>query len=109
MLPIAVALTAALVATSSQPAPPRIPAPPAACHDMDPGFVVWVAPPRRSGANPLLWLIGGDAAQPARPKADQPVWNLRSLDFRPAIKARELRHIPLFCGRVLPVEGPPPN
>jgi hypothetical protein len=106
MLPLAVALSATLVAVPPPAAPHALGPPQVACHDMDPGFVVWVAPPRRSGANPLLWLIGEEAAQPADPKADQQDWDRRWLDFRPAIKARERRPVPLVCGRVLPVEAP---
>jgi len=84
MLPLAVALT---LAATPPPEPPPMPAMPRvvvlpqarACGpDIDPYFVHYVAPPRRSSLNPLLWWIGGEAPTPlAAGKAAKPeVWVL---------------------------------
>jgi hypothetical protein len=72
MSPLVVALT--LVATA-QPGPPPSPqsayylSPVVACHDIDPSFVLYVAPPQ--GAGPL-WDVARRSDPRARTLAKQP-------------------------------------
>jgi len=73
MLPLAVALT---LAATPPPEPPPMPVMPRivampherACGpDIDPSFVHYVAPPRRSSINPMLWWIS--STPPPAPSA----------------------------------------
>jgi hypothetical protein len=83
MSPLVVALTLAVAAPPSLPPPPQVAfqverprlSPIMACHDIDPSFVRYVAPPQ--GAGPL-WAIVGDSDPRARTLAKQPLSPPRS-------------------------------
>ena len=114
MLALALALT--LAAAPAAPPRPHAPllSPPVlrawdACHNIDPKFVVYVAPATRApGGNPLLWLIGGSAASDDRAPAGkqaEPGLGPRYLDFQPAIEAlAPATPAPPACARVIPAQ-----
>ena len=95
-LPLAIILAL----TPPTPTPPILPPPamlrpaPRSCADIDPHFARFVTPPVGTGP---IWPI--EQVAPGRPG---PPFDVRDLDFGPAVKGWAAKAPPLACPRLTP-------